>query len=63
MWFGIMLLEMMTQEQPTRELFPDGLDLRKWWLLHLQKHSVYLLDASLKREADSWGHAKKEFTS
>ena len=31
--FGIMMLEMMRQKQPTRELFPDGLDL---WHLHFQ---------------------------
>ena len=55
MWFGIMLLEMMTQEQPTIELFPYGIDLRKWVAFAFPKHSMDILDASLKQEAYSWG--------
>ncbi|KAK4595899.1 hypothetical protein RGQ29_014116 [Quercus rubra] len=50
-----MMLEMMRQKQPTRELFPDGLDLRKWVASAFPKHIMDVIDASLKQEADSWG--------
>ena len=54
MWFGIMLLEMMTQKQPTRRIV-SGWALRKWVAFAFPKHGMYVLDALLKHEADSWG--------
>ena len=48
------MLEMMRQKQPTRESFPDGLDLRKWVAFAFPKHIMDVIDASLKQEADSW---------
>ncbi|GMY21551.1 pentatricopeptide repeat-containing protein At3g05340 [Fagus crenata] len=47
--FGIMLLEMMTQKKPTRELFPDGLDLRKRVASAFPKHIMDVVGASLSR--------------
>ena len=44
-----MLLEMMTQKKPTRELFPDGLDLRKRVASAFPKHIMDVVGASLSR--------------
>uniref|UniRef100_A0A2K2AAX3 non-specific serine/threonine protein kinase n=1 Tax=Populus trichocarpa TaxID=3694 RepID=A0A2K2AAX3_POPTR len=57
--FGIMLLEWITRQRPTGEMFTDGLDLRKWVGAATPHHILDVVDMSLKREAHSSGAIEK----
>ncbi|KAJ6918242.1 hypothetical protein NC651_012470 [Populus alba x Populus x berolinensis] len=57
--FGIMLLELITRQRPTGEMFTAGLDLRKWVGAATPHHILDVVDMSLKREAHSSGALEK----
>jgi hypothetical protein len=54
-----MLLELITRQRPTGEMFTDGLDLRKWVGAATPHHILDVVDMSLKREAHSSGALEK----
>jgi|UniRef100_B9NHQ0 hypothetical protein len=54
-----MLLELITRQRPTGEMFTDGLDLRKWVGAATPHHILDVVDKSLKREAHSSGALEK----
>ncbi|CAK7340703.1 unnamed protein product [Dovyalis caffra] len=57
--FGVMLLELITRQRPTGEIFRDGLDLRKWVVAATPHHILDVVDMSLKLEAHSHGSLEK----
>ncbi|PRQ42181.1 putative protein kinase RLK-Pelle-LRR-XII-1 family [Rosa chinensis] len=53
--FGVMVLEMITRRRPTSNMFPDGLDLRKWVVSSFPDHVWDVVDSTLKEIQSTHG--------